>query len=82
MAPGRRARREVPYQTIRHGGNSAYYAISNDHVQMPPFESIREAESYYATELHELTHYASLRIMPRRSSFLRTGAKRQRCISA
>ena len=28
-----------------------------DHVQMPPFESFRDAESYYATLLHELTHW-------------------------
>lgn len=43
--------------TIRHGGNLAYYAIGSDHVQMPPFESFRETESYYATLLHELTHW-------------------------
>ena len=42
---------------IRHGGNQAFYAITHDHVQMPPFESFRDAESYYATLLHELTHW-------------------------
>lgn len=42
---------------IRHGGNQAYYSITHDHVQMPPFESFRDAESYYATLLHELTHW-------------------------
>jgi antirestriction protein ArdC len=42
---------------IRHGGNRAYYAIDADRVQLPPFESFRDAESYYATLLHELTHY-------------------------
>ena len=42
---------------IRHGGNSAYYATGSDHVQLPPFESFRDAESYYATKLHELTHW-------------------------
>jgi antirestriction protein ArdC len=43
--------------TVRHGGNQAYYSITNDYVQMPPFECFRDAESYYATLLHELTHW-------------------------
>lgn len=34
---------------VRHGGNSAYYAIHPDYVQIPPFESFRDPESYYAT---------------------------------
>ena len=41
---------------IRHGGNRAYYAMSTDHVQMPPFEAFRDAESYYATLAHECVH--------------------------
>ena len=42
---------------IRHGGTLAYYAESSDHVQMPPFETFRDAESYAATVAHELTHW-------------------------
>jgi antirestriction protein ArdC len=42
---------------IRHGGNKAYYSVSTDHVQLPPFESFRDAESYYATLAHESTHW-------------------------
>jgi len=42
---------------LRHGGNSAYYAVGSDHIQMPPFESFRDAESYYATLAHETTHW-------------------------
>jgi len=42
---------------IRHGGNQAYYAVSSDYVQMPPFEAFRDAESYYATLAHEVTHW-------------------------
>ncbi|WP_026381711.1 ArdC family protein [Afifella pfennigii] len=42
---------------IRHGGNQAYYAIGEDRVQMPPFEAFRDAQSYYATLAHELTHW-------------------------
>src|ERR1700745_681184 len=43
--------------TIRHGGNRAYYAQEIDYVQMPPFESFRDAESYYSTLAHEMTHW-------------------------
>lgn len=42
---------------IRHGGNMAFYAAGSDHVQMPPFETFRDAESYYATLAHETTHW-------------------------
>jgi antirestriction protein ArdC len=42
---------------IRHGGNMAYYAAGSDHVQMPPFETFRDAESYYAVLAHECTHW-------------------------
>jgi antirestriction protein ArdC len=42
---------------IKHGGNRAYYAQELDYVQMPPFEAFRDAESYYATLAHELTHW-------------------------
>src|ERR1035438_2828066 len=41
---------------INHGGNRAYYSLSTDAVQMPPFESFRDAYSYYSTLCHELTH--------------------------
>lgn len=41
---------------IRHGGNMAYYTVTHDYVQMPPFEAFRDAESYYATLAHEMTH--------------------------
>ncbi len=42
---------------IHHGGDRAYYAIQNDYVQMPPFETFHDAESYYATLAHEMTHW-------------------------
>jgi antirestriction protein ArdC len=42
---------------IRHGGDRAFYAPSNDHIQMPPLESFRDPESYYATLAHEETHW-------------------------
>lgn len=42
---------------IRHGGNQAFYSVATDRVQMPPFETFRDAESYYATLAHECTHW-------------------------
>jgi antirestriction protein ArdC len=42
---------------IRHGGTRAFYAEGSDYVQMPPFETFRDAESYAATLAHELTHW-------------------------
>jgi antirestriction protein ArdC len=43
--------------TIGHGGNRAYYSATNDTIQMPPFVSFRDADSYYATLAHECTHW-------------------------
>lgn len=42
---------------LRTGGNRAYYAVHDDYIRMPPIEAFRDAESYYATALHELTHW-------------------------
>jgi antirestriction protein ArdC len=42
---------------VRHGGNIASYNVSLDQVRMPHIESFRDAESYYATLAHELTHW-------------------------
>lgn len=42
---------------VRHGGNRAFYAPEPDFVQMPPFESFRDAESYYSTLGHECIHW-------------------------
>jgi len=42
---------------IRHGGTRAFYTSGADYVQMPPFETFRDAESYAATLAHELTHW-------------------------
>jgi antirestriction protein ArdC len=43
--------------TVRHGGAMACYSVRHDVVQMPPFESFSDAESYYATLAHEGTHW-------------------------
>jgi antirestriction protein ArdC len=41
---------------ILHGGNRAFYAPGPDRIQMPPFETFRDAESYYAILAHECVH--------------------------
>jgi len=42
---------------IRYRGGQAYYAQGADYIQMPPIESFRDAESFYATLAHETTHW-------------------------
>jgi antirestriction protein ArdC len=42
---------------IGHGGNRAFYNVTNDTIQMPPFVSFRDADSYYATLAHRCTHW-------------------------
>jgi antirestriction protein ArdC len=67
---------------VRHGGTSAFYAPSSDHIQMPPIESFRDTQSYIAIRAHETIHYAALGIMPRRRVFPRTGEQHRRRMSA
>jgi antirestriction protein ArdC len=45
--------------SIRHGGSKAFYASSSDHIQMPPFESFRDAESYVSVLSHETVHWTA-----------------------
>ncbi len=42
---------------ICHGGNQAFYRPSSDTIQLPPMTSFAHADDYYATALHELTHW-------------------------
>ncbi len=41
----------------RHGGDRAFYAPSADFIQLPPYESFENRESYYATRAHESVHW-------------------------
>ncbi len=41
----------------RHGGNRAFYSPSQDFIQLPPFESFENRESYYSTRCHESIHW-------------------------
>ena len=43
--------------TIRHGGDHAYYTESGDAIQLPHPNCFTDAESYAATQLHELIHW-------------------------
>lgn len=42
---------------IRHGGSSAHYSPSADYIQMPNREDFNTPADYYATALHELSHW-------------------------
>lgn len=42
---------------IQHGGNRAYYAPDEDRIQLPPKTYFPKASDYYATALHELSHW-------------------------
>ncbi|MGX1501270.1 antirestriction protein ArdC [Labrenzia sp. MBR-25] len=44
---------------IRHGGSKAFYAPESDHIQMPPFETFRDAASYVAVLSHEHVHWTA-----------------------
>jgi len=45
--------------TIAHGGNRAFYRPSTDSIVLPLFETFRDADSYYATLAHEMTHWTA-----------------------
>ncbi|HXP85667.1 MAG TPA: zincin-like metallopeptidase domain-containing protein [Bryobacteraceae bacterium] len=42
---------------VHHGGSRAYYSPSGDFIQLPPFESFKDAAGYYATRAHESIHW-------------------------
>jgi antirestriction protein ArdC len=43
---------------IQHGGDRAFYRPADDTIQLPLQAAFAEASSYYATALHELTHWS------------------------
>jgi antirestriction protein ArdC len=44
--------------SIRHSGNSAYYKRDDDFINMPVKSDFNSEANYYATLLHELTHWS------------------------
>jgi antirestriction protein ArdC len=63
---------------IRHGGDRACYIPSRDFIALPEKGSFINVESYFATGLHELGHYAAFRIMPGGQRDRRPMARRDR----
>lgn len=45
--------------TVSHFGNSAYYDSLNDVIVLPSPDRFTSKENYYATLLHELTHFTA-----------------------
>jgi antirestriction protein ArdC len=43
---------------INHGGDKAFYSPSQDFIQMPNKTDFKNEAAYYATLLHELTHWS------------------------
>lgn len=43
---------------VRYGGNKAYYSLTADYIQLPPFETFESAESHAATLAHESVHWS------------------------
>ena len=49
------------HPTLGHGGDSAYFRPSSDHVQMPMRETFQSAGGYYATLFHEFAHSTGIK---------------------
>ena len=43
---------------IRHGGNSAFYNIGGDYIQLPQKTAFASESDYYSTAMHELSHWS------------------------
>jgi antirestriction protein ArdC len=42
---------------IEHGGDAAFFSPSQDLIKLPHLSAFNDAAGYYATALHELTHW-------------------------
>ncbi len=42
---------------VRHGGNSAFYNIGGDYIQLPQKTAFAAESDYYSTAMHELSHW-------------------------
>ncbi|MET4358692.1 antirestriction protein ArdC [Bradyrhizobium sp. RT9b] len=59
---------------FRIGGNRAFYAPTDDYVQVPPPQAYFEPINWHRTALHELAHNAAIQIMPRLLGWARLAA--------
>ena len=50
---------------FRIGGERAFYDPRHDFVQVPPPQAYFEPINWHRTALHEVSHNAAIRIMPR-----------------
>ncbi|MET4260934.1 antirestriction protein ArdC [Bradyrhizobium sp. S3.12.5] len=59
---------------FRIGGNRAFYAPTEDYVQVPPPQVYFEPINWHRTALHELAHNAAIQIMPHLLGWARLAA--------
>ncbi|MET4016658.1 antirestriction protein ArdC [Bradyrhizobium sp. S3.2.12] len=59
---------------FRIGGNRAFYAPTEDYVQVPPPQAYFEPINWHRTALHELAHNAAIQIMPHLLGWARLAA--------
>jgi len=43
--------------TVKHGGDRAFYTPAGDYIAMPELNDFDDSNAYYATLLHELSHW-------------------------
>jgi antirestriction protein ArdC len=67
---------------IERVGSKAFYSSITDRITLPPRELFISAEEEIATRLHEYSHYADFRIMPRCLREPSQVMRKQRMISA
>ena len=56
-----RAEKLLSQAVINHGGDRAYYRPSTDSIQLPQIAQFESVAAYYATALHELTHWTGIK---------------------
>tara|TARA_R100001594_G_scaffold105343_1_gene139923 strand:- start:94 stop:1101 length:1008 start_codon:yes stop_codon:yes gene_type:complete len=63
--------------SFAHGGNSAYYSPTTDHIQMPPKEAFSSTCGYYGTLYHEALHSTGTKSRCQRESLLAPNSNRK-----
>lgn len=51
------AEKLLEQSTIKHGGDRAFYNTGSDSITLPFQDQFKSVDDYYATALHELTHW-------------------------
>lgn len=51
------AEKMLAQAVVRHGGDRAYYRVATDSITLPFQDQFKSVDDYYATALHELTHW-------------------------